>query len=109
MEQTCPVCHQHKANHHPLYGILPCNDCKRRRDQQSSPDIPVEMVGEEIKRQRKEFAKSIIQPYRNGELSREYLEAFGTKNIKPTQKEIKQAKPVWKDLYSDNFNINKSK
>lgn len=58
----------------------------------------VEWTTDEVKEQRKEYFNSTLQPYREGVLSSEYLEAHGTKAINPTAKDIKKAKPVWKDL-----------
>ena len=57
-----------------------------------------EWVDETTKEQRKEYFNSTLQPYREGQLSKEYLEAHGTKGIKPTQSQIKNAKHTWKDL-----------
>lgn len=106
----CPVCRQENAILHPAYGILPGEKCnERRRKENRLPDIPIEMVGESIKRERKEYAKSIVQPYRRGELSREYLEAYGTKGIKATPEEVKKAKYVWSDIISKNTDIKKTK
>ena len=58
----------------------------------------IEFVPGRIKDSRKEYFNSIVQPYRQGELSKEYIEAHGTKGIDPTPEEIMKAKDVWKDL-----------
>lgn len=55
-------------------------------------------ISKELKKERVKYFKSILQPYRNGFLSREYIEAYGTKGIDVTQKEINEAKYVYKDL-----------
>jgi hypothetical protein len=55
-------------------------------------------VPNEIKEQRREYFGSILQPYREGELSREYVERYGTKGIKATPEQVKKAKYTWKDL-----------
>ncbi len=93
----CPVCNINETVKSSSYGVLPCIACQARRSKQSSPDHLVEFTSNSIKSQRKEYAKSIIAPYRSGELSKEYLDAYGTKNIKPTAKEVKKAKYVWGD------------
>lgn len=92
----CPVCKKRQAVSHSIFGFIPCDNCQQRRGALKGPDIPVEMVGDSIKQQRKEFADDIIQPYRSGELSKEYLNKYGTKNIKPTKEQVKKAKEVWK-------------
>jgi hypothetical protein len=62
------------------------------------PTGPSEDVPKEVFEERKEFFNSTLQPFRNGELSREYVEAHGTKGIGVTPEEAKKAKYVWKDL-----------
>ena len=57
-----------------------------------------EFTSENIKDERKKFFKSITQPYREGQLSKEYLEAHGTKGINPTDEQIRKAKYTWKGL-----------
>lgn len=105
----CPVCRKEPATTHPLFRILPGKTCKQRRTKQPLPAVQIEMVGNSIKEQRKEYAKSIVQPWRSGVLSKEYLDLYGTKNIKPTEKDMKNAKYVWKDTFSPNFDLGKSK
>lgn len=57
-----------------------------------------EFIGEAAKEDRKKYFKSALQPYRSGVLSKEYIDAHGTKGIKATQKQIRNAKNVWSDL-----------
>jgi len=59
----------------------------------------VEFTSEEIKRERKQFAKDILQPFRSGELSSEYLKAFGTKGLQVTKEDIKKAVPTTDSYY----------
>lgn len=106
---NCPVCQNEPANIHSIFGVLPGNKCRDKRAKNSLPDIQVEFTSENIKSQRKEYAKSIVQPYRSGQLSKEYLEVHGTKNIKPTQEEVKKAKYVWGEDFSPNLNLKKTK
>lgn len=105
----CPVCQKEPAIIHSIYGPLPGKKCQKRRDSFDLPDTQIEFTSEKIKRDRKEFGKSIIQPYRGGVLSKEYLEAHGTKNIKPTTKEVRNAKYVWKEDFGSNYDISRSK
>jgi hypothetical protein len=55
-----------------------------------------EFVPQRIKDQRQEYAKSLLQPYRGGTASQEYIEAYGTGRIQP--EDIKGAKNVWKEV-----------
>lgn len=107
----CLVCHEKEALTHELFGVLPCQDCQDRRRVFSLPTpSPIEMVGESIKNERNEFAASIVQPRnRYGELSKEYLDAHGTKGIKATKEEIKNARNIWDGAISPNLDITKSK
>jgi len=47
----------------------------------------------------------MLQPWREGQLSKEYIEKHGTENIKVTPEEVKNAKNVWTgdlgDYYTD--------
>jgi len=63
-----------------------------------NPSAPLEMVPESVKEERKEYFNATLQPYRQGELSKEYIEAHGTKGLNATKEEIKKSKYVWKDL-----------
>lgn len=104
----CSVCQQEDATISSTLGVLPGKSCQQRRAYQSSPDNLTEFTSDSIKSQRKEYLKSTLQPYRSGELSQEYLQAYGTKNINPTAKEVKRARPVWKDI-TRGVDVKKSK
>lgn len=62
------------------------------------PSGATELITEEIADQRKEYFNSTLQPYRGGELSKEYVEAHGLKGTNATKEEAKKAKYLWKDL-----------
>ena len=53
---------------------------------------------EHVKDERKEYFNSIVQPFRGNDLSKEYIEAHGTKGISVTKEEVSNAKDTWKDL-----------
>ena len=89
----CPNNCGNAATLHPTYGITLCTSCKQKPYRR--PNISVEFTSEDIKRQRKDYSTDIIQPYRKGELSKEYIEKYGTKRLKVTPEEIKNAKNVW--------------
>lgn len=63
-----------------------------------------ECTTSEIKEQRKEYFNSALQPFRSGELSREFVETYPTKVKKMvksgyiTPEEVNKSKYVWKDL-----------
>lgn len=60
------------------------------------PSSP-EWVPQRIKDQRQEFSKSLIQPYRQGVASQEYIDTYGTGRFHAA--DVKKAKNVWsKDL-----------
>lgn len=110
-KKLCPVCHKNIANYNRVFGLLPCDECTLRRRKQALPNTGLaEMVGEDIKRSRQDYGKSAIQPYNSrGELSKEYVDAHGTKGIKATPQEIKNAKPIWDGVHSANYQIKKAK
>lgn len=79
------------------YVIFECPRCHARMDVHFSTGYP-EMVPERVKEDRRAHFKSLIQPYRNGQLSREYVEAYGTKGIRATKDEVRRSKYVWQDI-----------
>ena len=58
----------------------------------------IDIVPSDMKDEREKHFNAVIQPYRSGELSREYIEAHGTKGIDVTKQQAKKAKHTWKDL-----------
>ena len=94
-QTDCPVCHKELAIKDSYFGILPGKNCSERQKEYSLPNNLIEITTQPIKDSRKEYAKSIIQPFRDGELSKEYLDAHGTKGISVTDKQVKNAKKVW--------------
>jgi len=95
-KQLCPICSIKPARISPIYGLLPCKKCAKKQQQARLPDHPVEMVGEDIHGQRKAYANDIIQPWRSGEPSREFMEKYPEKAKRYyTAKERKKAKYVW--------------
>jgi hypothetical protein len=58
-----------------------------------------EFVPDRIKDERKKYLKSTFQPYRDGTLSKEYVEANPDKAKKQfTPQQISKAKNTWSDL-----------
>lgn len=64
-----------------------------------------EWIPERIKEDRKKFAKSTLQPYRNGVASQEFIDTYGSKNINPS--DAKKAQNVWKDTLPTNWQRSK--
>ena len=87
----CSNCHKESAIIHPLYGATPGLKCKKKQDNQSSPGGYVEFTSEDIKQQRVDYADDILQPYRSGEVSKKYIQKYGTKGIEVSEKEVKKA------------------
>ena len=57
-----------------------------------------EFVPGHVTDDRKEHFNATLQPFRDGKLSKEYVEAHGTEGINATDKEIRTAKDRWRDL-----------
>lgn len=93
----CPHCQKNEAVIHPQYGVTWCDDCNRKKEVWHKIPWP-EFVPDSTKEDRKKYFKSALQPFRSGELSREYVETYGTKGIKVSQDQIRKAKNVWYDL-----------
>lgn len=108
--KRCPQCRSRKAERHPIYGIINCKICRDNNIDLSPLPKPPEMTSQTVKEERDKYARSIVQPYRNGVLSKEYLDMYGTKGINPSDKDIKGAKNVWTgDVISPNMELDKTK
>ena len=58
------------------------------------------MVGEDIKGQRKQYRGDILQPWRSGILSKEYLTKYGSSGLDVSKDDIRNARNVWtEDTY----------
>src|ERR1700722_6864590 len=96
MQIICANCNEFPATKDSRFGYLPCFYCRNKNTLKPSPKQ--ELTTDAIENDRKEFKKDIMQPFRNGQLSKEYVESVGTKYIKVTDEEVKNAKNVWSDL-----------
>ena len=100
----CLVCSTKEATKDPQLGILACQDCRNRQAKFTKPGSLIEFTSADIKEGRRKYFKSTLQKYRNGELSKEFIDAYPERAqamIKEkihTEKEIKQARPVWSDI-----------
>ena len=100
----CPVCNTNKVTKDKQLGVLPCLECRDRQSGFKSPDQQIEFTSENIKEGRKQHLKSTVQKYRDGQLSKEFIEAYPERTkamVKEgihTEREIKNAKNVWGDI-----------
>src|SRR3990167_10372333 len=91
MKTSCPNCQTENAQIHPLFGAMPGLSCQKKQKAQSSPGSYIEFTSESIKQDRVNYADDILQPYRSGEVSKKYIQKYGTKNLDVSEKEIKKA------------------
>lgn len=62
------------------------------------PSGSKEWVPDRIKDERLKYRKDIVQPFRDGQLSKEYVDTYGTRGLHGvTKDDVKKAKPVWTD------------
>lgn len=96
----CRTCGNTGGQVHPLLGIMPCANCEREQAKNWKPNVPYpEFIPSSIKEDRKKYFKTLIQPHRGGENSREYAEAYPEKAKQMWGEEgVKKSKYVWKDL-----------
>src|SRR3990167_9627908 len=97
----CLVCNINEAQTDKQLGILYCRDCQKRQRSFKKPSSQIEFTSQEIKEGRRKHFKSTIQKYRDGQLSKEFIEAYPerakamVKEGIHTEREIKRAKNVW--------------
>ena len=97
-KSKCPVCRKKLAISHPVYGVLPCKICQDKFEK-VEVNRTHEFTSSSIKESRVEYAPSMLQPYVNGVLSKEFIEKHGTSKLAGvTKQDIKNAKYVYKDL-----------
>jgi hypothetical protein len=90
MPIKCPNCRKNEAIVVPILGVLKCTACQNAtRAGYLTPTT--EFTSDTIKEDRKRYAKDILQPFRGGEVSKEYIEKYGTKNLGVTKEEVKKA------------------
>ena len=92
----CPSCKTAEARKHPTYGVMPCHPCTARRRGNQLPGSQVEFTSEKVKEQRRAYAKSILQPFREGIPSQEFAESYPDKAAKMFEGHGKPQR-VWSD------------
>lgn len=96
---NCPQCHNEEAEKNYEYGILPGAKCKQKNSEIPKPHQTFDFASPLTKLHRKEYASEMFQPYVNGVLSREFIEANGTSKLYGvTEKDIKKAKYVYGNM-----------
>jgi ketol-acid reductoisomerase len=100
----CLICGKEPATIHPLYGIMAGKKCLAKMRKISQPKQTAEITTESIRDDRKKYSKDILQSFRDGQLSKEYVEAYPEK-VKQMIKEgnvsieeANKAKNTWSDL-----------
>lgn len=104
LDDLCPICRRNKALKDPYWGIMPCDECQNKT--KDKPSKQSEMVGEDIKEQRRAHGKDILPPHRKGQLDKGWVERYGKKKAKErgfTDKEIKESKYVWAGSDENNY------
>ncbi len=101
MKKICLICRKRLAVNIPPFGWLPCDVCRKRHQEIAKPKRTGEVTTDQIKEDRKIYRKDLIQPFKDGHLSREFAEAYPEKvqqmvkegNI--TTEEVQSARDVW--------------
>lgn len=93
----CLSCNTNEAKK-TQFGYSPCKECQHRMRLKIHKTEPLEFIPDSMKEERKRFRKDILQPFRAGQLSKEYVDTWGTKHLKVSKEEVKNAKPVWQEL-----------
>jgi hypothetical protein len=96
----CRLCGNTGGQVHPELGIMPCRACETEQNAKWKPNVPMpEFIPTKIKDDRKKYFKTLLQPHRGGENSREYAEAYPEKAKEMWGEEgVKKSKYVWSDL-----------
>ncbi len=92
--KLCIACNKEPAILSSVHGYLPCASCGKGKKTTQL----YEFAQDSVKESRKKYAKDIIQSSRDGVLSKERLEAYGTKGLKVTQEQIDSAEYTWGEL-----------
>jgi len=84
-----------------MYGLMDCKECANNYSRGTGryPEFFNQNMGDRIREDREKHAIDIIQPWRGGQASKEFIKAYPHEAKKMfTEKERKAAKNVWRDL-----------
>jgi hypothetical protein len=105
----CPQCQKNEARVDKTYGVVACDECQLS-DFSPTPAKGHEFTSTRVKSDRKEYAKAMVQPWVDGVLSKEFVEAHGTSKLAGvTEKDIKNAKYVYKGKIPKHHRLQDSK
>lgn len=93
----CLNCQNEEATFKDGIGWTQGINCLNRQAGFPKPSVPAEFTTEEIKTSRIVHEEDIVQPFRDGVVSKEYLDIHGTKGIAVSETELAQADYVWND------------
>lgn len=99
--KRCLNCNLRPAQKSVTLGWIYCKACIKKHQQINKLNETIELTTDEIKTSRKEYKKDILQPFRSGQLSREYAKAYPQKvkeMIKEgsvTVDEVRKSKNTW--------------
>ncbi len=98
MKRKCLNCGKRPAQRLEPYGWTYCKTCL---DKQSKYEVKetIEIVTQDIKESRKQYATDIQQRYKGNTASLEYIKAYGPKGF--TREELKNARNVNEGFYKD--------
>ena len=98
MKMKCLICQKRTAVKIEPYGWLPCKFCRDKQKRIDKLKQPVEMTTQIVKEERIKYSDDILQPFRDGTVSKEYISKYGSERINATPDEIKNARNVWDDV-----------
>lgn len=99
--KLCLNCSKRPAIQQPIVGYTYCQVCLDKQRKLPSLGETIELTTEPIREDRKKYSSDIVQPFRGGQLSREYAKKYPQqvkKMIKEgntTVAEVKNSKNVW--------------
>lgn len=98
----CAKCQKNEAIMTLAYGPVWCQDCQNSDQGQRLTGTLHEFTTDNIREGRKKYRKELLQPYRQGEFSKEYRDAYPeiakdmVKEGVITQRQFDKAKEVWR-------------
>lgn len=101
MSQLCPQCSEENAIIDGELGLLPGLNCQNVNKSIPKPkqSQTYSFASPTTKKHRVEYGAEMYQPYINGQLSREFVETFGTSKLEGVTKEdIKKSKYVYGEM-----------
>jgi len=71
----CPSCHKNPSTRHPVYGIMHCEECKKKTSHLSGRAVPVSRL-HRIQENQDHGGKDIIQPFVNDKINPDFAKAY---------------------------------